>query len=150
MINWEIQSGDCHVDAQVSHVRNKMDSVGLDMLLDIHGDEELPYNFINGNEVCTALNTYWMACLCLCVYMYVGKQRVCRYWQCQCRLQLSVLFVLLLRDLLLLVLLLHCLLLFVRLLHDLAYTVPCKYATKQPTKAPLFVITSVSGLCIYN
>ena len=33
------------------HVRNKMDSVGLDMLLDIHGDEELPYNFINGNEV---------------------------------------------------------------------------------------------------
>lgn len=33
-------------------MRNKMDSVGLDMLLDIHGDEELPYNFINGNEVC--------------------------------------------------------------------------------------------------
>ena len=33
------------------HVRNKMDAVGLDMLLDIHGDEELPYNFINGNEV---------------------------------------------------------------------------------------------------
>ena len=28
-----------------------MDKVGLDMLLDIHGDEELPYNFINGNEV---------------------------------------------------------------------------------------------------
>lgn len=39
--------------AQVYHVRNKMDSVGLDMLLDIHGDEELPYNFINGNEVCS-------------------------------------------------------------------------------------------------
>ena len=38
---------------QVYHVRNKMDSVGLDMLLDIHGDEELPYNFINGNEVCS-------------------------------------------------------------------------------------------------
>ena len=28
-----------------------MDETGLDMLLDIHGDEELPYNFINGNEV---------------------------------------------------------------------------------------------------
>ena len=41
---------------QVYHVRNKMDSVGLDMLLDIHGDEELPYNFINGNEVRLALN----------------------------------------------------------------------------------------------
>ena len=36
---------------QVYHVRNKMDETGLDMLLDIHGDEELPYNFINGNEV---------------------------------------------------------------------------------------------------
>lgn len=32
-------------------MRNKMDETGLDMLLDIHGDEELPYNFINGNEV---------------------------------------------------------------------------------------------------
>ena len=32
-----------------------MDSVGLDMLLDIHGDEELPYNFINGNEVTNCL-----------------------------------------------------------------------------------------------
>lgn len=35
---------------EVYHVRNKMDETGLDMLLDIHGDEELPYNFINGNE----------------------------------------------------------------------------------------------------
>ena len=40
-------------------MRNKMDSVGLDMLLDIHGDEELPYNFINGNEVRLALLTMW-------------------------------------------------------------------------------------------
>jgi len=40
-----------YVVLQVYHVRNKMDKVGLDMLLDIHGDEELPYNFINGNEV---------------------------------------------------------------------------------------------------
>lgn len=40
---------------QVYHVLNKMDCVGLDMLLDIHGDEELPYNFINGNEVCLSL-----------------------------------------------------------------------------------------------
>ncbi len=32
-----------------------MDQVGLDMLLDIHGDEELPYNFINGNEVSIAV-----------------------------------------------------------------------------------------------
>lgn len=51
-----------------------MDSVGLDMLLDIHGDEELPYNFINGNEVCSALQQVaWpfdvlVRKLCVCVY----------------------------------------------------------------------------------
>ena len=42
---------------QVYHVRNKMDATGLDMLLDIHGDEELPYNFINGNEVSTKVQS---------------------------------------------------------------------------------------------
>lgn len=45
-------------------MRNKMDSVGLDMLLDIHGDEELPYNFINGNEVCSFPNILLFKALC--------------------------------------------------------------------------------------
>ncbi|PID88241.1 MAG: hypothetical protein CSB06_02040, partial [Bacteroidia bacterium] len=35
---------------EVYHIRNIMDKVGVDMCLDIHGDEELPYNFISRNE----------------------------------------------------------------------------------------------------
>jgi murein tripeptide amidase MpaA len=27
-----------------------MDSIGVDLLLDVHGDEELPYNFVAGSE----------------------------------------------------------------------------------------------------
>lgn len=32
---------------EVFHVKNKMLSIGVDMCLDIHGDEELPYNFVS-------------------------------------------------------------------------------------------------------
>lgn len=35
---------------EVYYVRNKMDETGVDMLLDVHGDEELPYNFIAASE----------------------------------------------------------------------------------------------------
>jgi murein tripeptide amidase MpaA len=35
---------------EVFHVRNYMDETGVDLLLDIHGDEELPYNFVSTNE----------------------------------------------------------------------------------------------------
>ncbi|KAL3153308.1 hypothetical protein ABBQ38_011652 [Trebouxia sp. C0009 RCD-2024] len=49
-LNREWTKPSLETSPEVYHVRNKMDSVGLDMLLDIHGDEELPYNFINGNE----------------------------------------------------------------------------------------------------
>ncbi|MFA8435122.1 MAG: M14-type cytosolic carboxypeptidase [Marinifilaceae bacterium] len=35
---------------EVYHVRQKMDEVGCDLNLDIHGDEALPYNFISGIE----------------------------------------------------------------------------------------------------
>ncbi|MCT4615356.1 MAG: M14-type cytosolic carboxypeptidase [Marinifilaceae bacterium] len=35
---------------EVFYVRNKMDELGCDMNLDIHGDEALPYNFISGIE----------------------------------------------------------------------------------------------------
>lgn len=48
-------------------MRNKMDETGLDMLLDIHGDEELPYNFINGNEVSTCtMQSILALCMQLC------------------------------------------------------------------------------------
>jgi murein tripeptide amidase MpaA len=35
---------------EVYAVLNKMDETGVDIFLDIHGDEELPYNFISGAE----------------------------------------------------------------------------------------------------
>lgn len=33
---------------EVYHVLNKMDETGVDLFLDVHGDEEIPYNFISG------------------------------------------------------------------------------------------------------
>ena len=37
---------------EVYHVLNKMDETGVDVFLDVHGDEELPYNFLAGSEGC--------------------------------------------------------------------------------------------------
>lgn len=33
---------------EVFHARAQMDAIGVDFLADVHGDEELPYNFIAG------------------------------------------------------------------------------------------------------
>jgi murein tripeptide amidase MpaA len=35
---------------EVLHTRNAMDETGVDLCLDVHGDEALPYNFIAGSE----------------------------------------------------------------------------------------------------
>lgn len=35
---------------EVYHVLNEMDAIGVDMYLDVHGDENLPYNFVAGSE----------------------------------------------------------------------------------------------------
>ena len=35
---------------EVYHVLKKMDETGVDLLLDVHGDEEIPYNFVAGGE----------------------------------------------------------------------------------------------------
>lgn len=35
---------------EVFYVRNKMDETGVHLLLDVHGDEEIPYNFIAASE----------------------------------------------------------------------------------------------------
>ncbi|KAK9811620.1 hypothetical protein WJX72_007108 [[Myrmecia] bisecta] len=35
---------------EVYHVLNKMDKTGADLFLDIHGDEEIPFNFLAGQE----------------------------------------------------------------------------------------------------
>ena len=37
---------------EVYHVLQKMDETGCDMFLDVHGDEELPFNFLAGGEGC--------------------------------------------------------------------------------------------------
>jgi murein tripeptide amidase MpaA len=37
---------------EVYHVLQELDRVGCDMLIDVHGDEALPYNFLSGMEGC--------------------------------------------------------------------------------------------------
>lgn len=49
-LNREWQEPDEKTSPEVFHIRNKMDEVGVDLNLDIHGDEELPYNFISSIE----------------------------------------------------------------------------------------------------
>ncbi|KAK9823110.1 hypothetical protein WJX72_000350 [[Myrmecia] bisecta] len=49
-LNREWQNPSPERSPEVFLVRDRMDAVGVDMLLDVHADEELPYNFINGNE----------------------------------------------------------------------------------------------------
>ncbi|WP_416308313.1 M14-type cytosolic carboxypeptidase [Neptunicella sp. SCSIO 80796] len=41
---------------EVLHVLNKMQQTGVDMFLDVHGDEALPYNFVAGSEGIPAYN----------------------------------------------------------------------------------------------
>ena len=35
---------------EVKLVRDQMDATGVDLCLDVHGDEDLPYNFVSGAE----------------------------------------------------------------------------------------------------
>ena len=53
--------GDYHAPSrqrspEVYYTLQKMDATGVDVFLDIHGDEELPYNFISGAEQTPAWN----------------------------------------------------------------------------------------------
>lgn len=41
---------------QVYHLMKKMDDVGCDLFLDIHGDEEIPFNFLAGSEGIPSFN----------------------------------------------------------------------------------------------
>ena len=41
---------------EVFHVRNAMDELGVDFCLDVHGDEEIPYNFISASEGAPSYN----------------------------------------------------------------------------------------------
>ncbi|QTH71820.1 M14 family metallopeptidase [Pseudoalteromonas xiamenensis] len=49
-LNREWQTPSLEQSPEVFHVLNKMHETGLDMFLDIHGDEALPYNFVAGSE----------------------------------------------------------------------------------------------------
>lgn len=49
-LNREWQNPSMEQSPEVFLVRQKMLELGLDMLLDVHGDENLPYNFVAGAE----------------------------------------------------------------------------------------------------
>ncbi|CAM4146458.1 M14 family metallopeptidase [Pseudoalteromonas byunsanensis] len=49
-LNREWQTPSLEKSPEVYHVLNKMHETGVDMYLDIHGDEALPYNFVAGGE----------------------------------------------------------------------------------------------------
>ncbi|MFC3031164.1 M14-type cytosolic carboxypeptidase [Pseudoalteromonas fenneropenaei] len=49
-LNREWQTPSLEKSPEVYYVLNKMHATGLDMFLDIHGDEALPYNFVAGSE----------------------------------------------------------------------------------------------------
>ena len=49
-LNREWQTPSVERSPEVFYVREKMLSVGVDMFLDIHGDEAIPYNFVAGAE----------------------------------------------------------------------------------------------------
>jgi murein tripeptide amidase MpaA len=49
-LNREWQAPSLDKSPEVFHVLNKMDATGVDVYLDVHGDEALPYNFVAGCE----------------------------------------------------------------------------------------------------
>ncbi|PKF50048.1 M14 family metallopeptidase [Enterovibrio nigricans] len=49
-LNREWQSPSVERSPEVFYVRERMLEIGVDMFLDIHGDEAIPYNFVAGSE----------------------------------------------------------------------------------------------------
>ena len=49
---------------EVYHTRAAMDASGVDFCLDVHGDEELPYNFLSGAEGIPGYETSRLPELC--------------------------------------------------------------------------------------
>lgn len=49
-LNREWQTPSLEKSPEVFHVRQRMLETGVDMFLDIHGDEAIPYNFVAGSE----------------------------------------------------------------------------------------------------
>ena len=59
---------------EVYYVRKKMDETGVDLLLDVHGDEELPYNFVAASEGIPDYNDY----------LATMEQNFIDYWMATC------------------------------------------------------------------
>lgn len=55
-LNREWQEPSLEKSPEVFYVRQKMQQVGLDLFLDAHGDENLPYNFVVGTEATPGYN----------------------------------------------------------------------------------------------
>jgi murein tripeptide amidase MpaA len=49
-LNREWQSPSLEKSPEVFHILKKMEETGVDIFLDVHGDEALPYNFVAGSE----------------------------------------------------------------------------------------------------
>lgn len=49
-LNREWDNPSLEQSPEVYHILKKMNETGLDLLLDVHGDEDIPYNFISANE----------------------------------------------------------------------------------------------------
>ena len=49
-LNREWAAPSAEKSPEVLYVLNAMDEIGVDMYLDLHGDEALPYNFVAGSE----------------------------------------------------------------------------------------------------
>jgi murein tripeptide amidase MpaA len=49
-LNREWEEPNLKTGPEVFYTRNEMDKTGVDLFLDIHGDENLPYNFVAGSE----------------------------------------------------------------------------------------------------
>ncbi|MBL4601313.1 MAG: hypothetical protein JKY84_01065 [Emcibacteraceae bacterium] len=57
-LNRDWDNPDPAISPEIYHLKNKMDEKGLDLCLDVHGDEALPYNFIACFEGIPDLNQY--------------------------------------------------------------------------------------------
>jgi len=57
-LNREWQKPTKKYSPEVFYVRKKMDETGMNLMLDIHGDEELPYNFVAAAEGIPGYNDY--------------------------------------------------------------------------------------------
>lgn len=57
-LNREWENPSLERSPEVYHTLAKMDEIGVDLLLDVHGDEALPYNFVAGSEGIPSYDSY--------------------------------------------------------------------------------------------